>query len=46
LYLYLDDSLRLTFSDFNGERLALREYNGSRKGRKTDLIHGLQFDLP
>ena len=45
VYLY-EDSLGLTFSDFNGERLALQSIAAAGEGRKTDLIHGLQFDLP
>ena len=45
-YMYFDDIIGLTFSDWNGERLAIREFNERHPTRKIGKIHGLRFDLP
>jgi hypothetical protein len=43
---YLDDSMGLTFGDFTGERLAVREYNDEHKGsRGVSPVYGLRYHL-
>ena len=42
--LYLDDSMGLTFGDFTGERLAIREYNEEHRGlRGVSSVYGLRY---
>lgn len=43
IYTYFDDIMGLTFSDFNGERLAISEFNRTREMRKISPIYGLRF---
>ena len=44
--MYFDDVLGLTFSDWNGERLAIREFNERQPSRKIDAVHGLRYQMP
>jgi len=46
IVIYLDDSMGLTFGDFTGERLAIREYNDEHKGvRGVSPVYGLRYHL-
>jgi hypothetical protein len=40
---YLDDVLGYTFGDFNGERLAIAEFNAEHASRKVSQVYGLRF---
>jgi hypothetical protein len=46
VYCYFDDIHGLTYSDCNGERLAIAEFNASHPRRQISKIHGLQFFVP
>jgi len=46
IYCYFDDIMGVTFSDFTGERLAMREFNDAHQHRKFSPIHGLRYHLP
>lgn len=46
IHCYFDDIMGATFSDFNGERLAIREFNGRSENRKISPIYGLRHFLP
>lgn len=43
---YFDDTCGLSFNDFCGERLAIREFNESNEMRKICPIHGLRYFIP
>ena len=43
---YFDDVLGYPWGDFNGERLALSEFNASHSERKIAYLHGFKFVLP
>ena len=43
---YFDDILGFTFADFNGERLAIREFNAAHDRRKISQIYGARFYVP
>jgi hypothetical protein len=43
---YFDDIIGLTYSDFNGERLAISEFNSSHAMRKLSPLYGLKFFVP
>jgi hypothetical protein len=41
-----DDVLGFTYGDYNGERLAIHEFNASRPMRKVSPIYGLRHYVP
>lgn len=41
IYCYFDDIMGYTYSDFNGERLAIKEFNESHVTRKISPVYGL-----
>jgi hypothetical protein len=43
---YFDDIIGLTYSDYNGERLAISEFNSSHAMRKLSPLYGLKFFVP
>ena len=43
---YFDDILGFTFADFNGERLAMREFNEAHPQRQISPIYGARFYVP
>jgi hypothetical protein len=43
---YFDDIFGLTYSEYNGERLAINEYNVEHPMRKICPLHGLRYFLP
>ncbi len=43
---YFDDIIGLTYSDFNGERLSISEFNASHAMRKLSPIYGLKYFVP
>jgi hypothetical protein len=43
VYTYFDDIMGHTFSDCNGELLAMAEFNGDHSLRQVCKIHGLRF---
>lgn len=43
---YFDDILGFTFADFNGERLAIREFNDAHPQRKISPIYGARNYVP
>jgi hypothetical protein len=46
VHCYFDDIMGFTYSEFTGERLAIREFNEAQVTRKIDKIHGLPYYLP
>ena len=46
IYCYFDDIMGFTYSDYNGERLAIAEFNASHSSRKISPIYGLKYFLP
>lgn len=42
---YFDDIIGFSHGDFNGERLAIRDFNGTRELRKISQIYGLRYVL-
>jgi hypothetical protein len=46
IHCYLDDILGFTFADFNGERLAIAEFNANHPQRKISPIYGARFYVP
>jgi hypothetical protein len=46
VYCYFDDILGFTYSDCNGELLAISEFNASHPRRQLSKIHGLKFFVP
>ncbi|HEY1636147.1 MAG TPA: hypothetical protein VGL48_14885 [Acidimicrobiales bacterium] len=43
---YFDDIFGLGWSDFNGERAAIAEFNEIHTHRKVGPVHGLKYGLP
>jgi hypothetical protein len=43
---YFDDVFGYGWSDFNGERAAIAEFNAAHEKRKIGKIHGLRYSLP
>jgi hypothetical protein len=46
IYCYFDDILGFTYSEYNGERLAISEFNSSHETTKVSPIYGLKYFLP
>lgn len=46
IHCYFDDIMGSPYSDFTGERLAIREFNDAHRFRKLSPIHGLHYFLP
>jgi len=46
VHCYFDDIMGFTNSEFNGERLAIAEFNRTHEMRKISPIYGLQYFLP
>ena len=46
IHCYFDDIMGFTYSDYNGERLAISEFNVSHTSRKISPIYGLRYFLP
>lgn len=42
---YFDDIIGFSYSEYNGERLAIQEFNAAHKMRKISPIHGLRHML-
>jgi len=43
---YFDDVLGYGWSDFNGERAAITDFNEANEQRKIGIVHGLRYVLP
>jgi hypothetical protein len=43
---YFDDVMGYPWGDFNGERLAIAEFNDSHEDRKISPVYGLRYFLP
>ena len=46
IHCYFDDITGFTFSEYNGERLAIADFNNSHTMRKISPIYGLKYYLP
>ncbi len=46
IFCYFDDLNGLTYSDYNGERLAISEFNDRHTTRKLSPAYGLQYFVP
>ena len=46
VYCYFDDIMGRSCCEFNGERLAIAEFNDSHEMRKIAPIYGLKYSLP
>jgi hypothetical protein len=46
VHCYFDDVLGFTFGDYNGERLAIHEFNAAHPTRKVSPIYGLKHYVP
>jgi hypothetical protein len=46
VYCYFDDILGFSCADFNGERLAIREFNAAHSQRKISRVYGLSHFVP
>jgi hypothetical protein len=46
VHCYFDDVTGFTYSDFNGERLAIHEFNAAHETRKISPIFGLKYYVP
>ena len=46
VHFYFDDIMGFTNSEFNGERLAIADFNRAHEKRKISPIYGLQYFLP
>jgi hypothetical protein len=46
IYCYFDDIMGRSCCEFNGERLAIAEFNDSHEMRKIASIYGLKYSLP
>jgi hypothetical protein len=46
IYCYFDDIIGFTYSEYNGERLAISEFNAGHPMRKISPIYGLKHFLP
>jgi hypothetical protein len=45
IHCYFDDIMGYSFSDFNGERLAISDFNNKHENKKISKIYGLKFYL-
>jgi hypothetical protein len=43
---YFDDIIGLTYSDYNGERLAMAEFNAGHAMQKISPLYGLRYFVP
>lgn len=43
---YFDDIFGYGWSDFNGERVAITDFNRTHESRKIGAIYGLRYELP
>jgi hypothetical protein len=43
---YFDDIMGFTYAEYNGERLAISDFNSSHETRKVSPIFGLKYYLP
>jgi hypothetical protein len=46
VFCYFDDITGYTFGDYNGGRLAIKEFNDAHDVRKLSPIYGLQYFVP
>jgi hypothetical protein len=46
VHCYFDDIMGYTHCDFNGERLAIADFNAAHPLRKLALIHGIRYYVP
>ena len=46
VHCYLDDILGFTFAEFNGERLAVAEFNAAHPQRQISPMFGLRYYVP
>jgi hypothetical protein len=46
IHCYFDDILGFSFASFNGERLAIEEFNQTHEKRKVSPIYGLRYFVP
>jgi len=46
IYCYFDDIVGFNFGDYNGERLAISEFNEEHSMRKLAQIYGLKHFVP
>jgi len=46
VHCYFDDVLGFTYADYNGERLAIHEFNAAHQMRKISPIFGLKYYVP
>jgi hypothetical protein len=46
VHCYFDDVLGFTYGDYNGERLAIHEFNAARSTTKLSPIYGLKYYVP
>jgi hypothetical protein len=46
IHCYFDDIMGFTFSEYNGERLAIADFNASHTMRKISPIYGIKHFLP
>ena len=46
VHCYFDDILGYTFCDFNGERLAITDFNAAHSSRKVAAIPGIRYYVP
>jgi hypothetical protein len=46
LFCYFDDVMWPPWTDFNGERAAIRDFNAAHESRKVSRVHGLRYSLP
>jgi hypothetical protein len=46
IYCYFDDIVGFSFSEYNGERLAIAEFNAAHAGRKVSPLYGLKHFVP
>ena len=46
IHCYFDDLIGFSFADFNGERLAIHEFNEAHATRKISPIYGLRYFVP
>jgi hypothetical protein len=46
IYCYFDDIVGFSFSEYNGERLAIAEFNEAHAMRKVSPLYGLKYFVP
>jgi hypothetical protein len=46
IHCYFDDIVGFSFSDYNGERLAIAEFNATQTRRKLSPLYGLKHFVP